>query len=90
MGIFCFLCWYYPIGLWNNAEPTGQVHSRGTLACLFIWVCMLWSSSLAHLLIAGLETADAASGLATIIFELLLLFCGYVVLEPSLECLIQC
>ncbi|KAE8361546.1 ABC multidrug transporter [Aspergillus caelatus] len=84
MGIFCFLCWYYPIGLWRNAEPTDQVHSRGTLAYLFIWVCMLWSSSLAHLLIAGLETADAASGLATIIFELLLLFCGVVATREAL------
>lgn len=47
---------------------------------------MVWSSSLAHLLIAGLETADAASGLATILFELLLLFCGYVMFTiPNLR-----
>ncbi|KAF7177256.1 hypothetical protein CNMCM7691_005146 [Aspergillus felis] len=68
MGIFCFLC----------------ALSRNTSMLIYLGVYVLWSSSLAHLLIAGLETADAASGLATIIFELLLLFCGVITTHEAL------
>jgi ABC-2 type transporter. len=76
LSIVCFFSWYYPIGLWRNAEPTDAVESRGILAFLYIWAILLFASSLAYLLIAGLDSAEAASGLATVLFEFLLLFCG--------------
>ncbi|KAL4924502.1 ABC-2 type transporter-domain-containing protein [Aspergillus undulatus] len=76
IGVLCFVAWYYPIGLYRNAEPTDAVHSRGFLVFLLIWAMMLSTSTLAHLLIAGLGSGEAASGLATILYELLLLFCG--------------
>ncbi|KAL1957007.1 hypothetical protein VTO42DRAFT_6496 [Malbranchea cinnamomea] len=76
MAVFCFLTWYYPIGLWRNAEHTDAVHSRGVLIFLFLWVTMLFGSSFAHMLIAGFETEEAASGLANILSIMLYAFCG--------------
>jgi ATP-binding cassette subfamily G (WHITE) protein 2 (PDR) len=34
MGVLTYFCWYYPIGFYRNAEPTGQVASRGGLMFL--------------------------------------------------------
>jgi ABC-type multidrug transport system permease subunit len=31
MAVFIFLCWYYPIGLYRNAEPSDAVSERGAL-----------------------------------------------------------
>jgi ATP-binding cassette, subfamily G (WHITE), member 2, PDR len=28
MAVLMFFCWYYPIGLYRNAEPTDAVHER--------------------------------------------------------------
>jgi ATP-binding cassette subfamily G (WHITE) protein 2 (PDR) len=28
MAVLMFFCWYYPIGLYRNAEPTDVVHER--------------------------------------------------------------
>ncbi|KAL4902000.1 hypothetical protein BDW74DRAFT_66603 [Aspergillus multicolor] len=76
MAIFCFLVWYYPVGLYNNAEYTDTVHSRSLLALLNIWAVFLFASSLAHLLIAGIEVAEIASSLSNILFIMMYAFCG--------------
>lgn len=40
-GLFLFVLWYYPIGLYRNAEPTNTVHERGALTFIlmqeFMW-----------------------------------------------------
>jgi ATP-binding cassette subfamily G (WHITE) protein 2 (PDR) len=40
-GLFLFVCWYYPIGLYRNAEPTHSVNERGALTFIlmqqFMW-----------------------------------------------------
>ena len=33
LGTIAYFCWYYPVGLYVNAEPTNQVVSRGVLTC---------------------------------------------------------
>lgn len=35
MAVIIFVCFYYPIGLYENAQPTDQVHERGALFFLF-------------------------------------------------------
>ncbi|KAJ5627684.1 ABC multidrug transporter C [Penicillium lividum] len=71
-----FVCWYYPIGLYSNAEPTDSVHERGALMFLLIWTFLLFTSTFAHMIIAGIELAETGGNLANLFFSLCLVFCG--------------
>lgn len=76
MSVLIFVCWYYPIGLYRNAEPTDAVAERGALMFLFILTFLLFTSTFAHMIIAGIELAETGSNLANLIFSLCLIFCG--------------
>ncbi|KAA8651385.1 ABC drug exporter AbcA [Aspergillus tanneri] len=76
MSVLMFLCWYYPIGLYHNAEPTGAVNLRGTQMWLMIWTFLLFSSTFAHLMITAFEATENAGNLGNLLFLLCLLFCG--------------
>lgn len=78
MALIMFLCWYYPVGLYRNAEPTDAVHERGVLMFLFIWTFMLFTSTFTHMCIAGIESAEEGGNVANLAFSLTLIFCGYV------------
>ncbi|KIY49372.1 pleiotropic drug resistance protein PDR [Fistulina hepatica ATCC 64428] len=71
-----FFSWYYPIGFYQNAIPTHEVHERGALMFLFIVQFCLFASTFSHLAIAGIATAEAGSNLAGLCFQMCLLFCG--------------
>ncbi|KAL2866024.1 pleiotropic drug resistance family ABC transporter [Aspergillus lucknowensis] len=76
MAALVFFCWYYPIGLYNNAKPTGAVTERGGLMFLLIWTFLLFTSTFAHMVIAGIELAETGGNIATLLFSLCLIFCG--------------
>ncbi|KAL2867828.1 putative ABC multidrug transporter [Aspergillus lucknowensis] len=76
MAILAFIVWFYPVGLHQNAEYTDTVHIRSFLTLLVLWVAFLFASSFAHMLIAGIGSADLASALANILFILMYAFCG--------------
>ncbi|KAI9831805.1 MAG: hypothetical protein M1819_004702 [Sarea resinae] len=78
MAVVMFLCWYYPIGLYRNAEPTGAVHERGALMFLLIWTFMLFTSTFTNMIIAGIETAETGGNIANLLFSLTLIFCGVI------------
>jgi ABC-type multidrug transport system permease subunit len=82
VAVFCFLVWYYPVGLYQNAQQTDTIHSRSTLALLAIWVSFLFASSFAHMLIAGIESAEIASSLSTVFYIMMYIFSG-VLAGPS-------
>lgn len=79
-AIFCatllWACWYYPIGLYGNAEYTNAVTERGALMWLMIVVFLLFASSFAHMIIAGMGDAETGGNIANVLFSLSLLFCG--------------
>ncbi|KAF2020714.1 hypothetical protein BU24DRAFT_7207 [Aaosphaeria arxii CBS 175.79] len=75
-AVFIFLCWYYPIGLYRNAEPTDAVHLRGAQMFLLVWTFLLFTSTFAHMVIAGVEMAEAGGNIANLAFSLCLVFCG--------------
>lgn len=77
-----FLCWYYPIGLWRNAEPTDSVQERGGLMWLLIVSFLFFTTTFAHMVIAAVESAETGGNIANVIFSLSLVFCGYV--DPNL------
>jgi ATP-binding cassette, subfamily G (WHITE), member 2, PDR len=76
MALLCFFVWYYPVGFYRNAEPTDSVHIRGFLSLLIVWVTFLMASSLAHMLIAGVDSEDMASAYATLLSIMMYAFCG--------------
>jgi len=76
MAALTFVCWYYPIGLHRNAQATDAVTERGGLMFLYIWAFYIWTSTFAHAIIAGVETAEAGGNLANLFFSLCLIFCG--------------
>jgi ATP-binding cassette subfamily G (WHITE) protein 2 (PDR) len=87
MAVLIFITWYYPIGLRQNAVEADQVVERGALMFLFILTFMIFAGTFAHMIIAGIETAEAAGALINLLFSLSLIFCGYVTLaivHPSL------
>jgi ABC-type multidrug transport system permease subunit len=76
MSLLIFVCWYYPIGLYRNTELTHDLHERGALMFLLIWTFLLFTSTFAHMVIAGIELAETGGNLANLIFSLCLIFCG--------------
>lgn len=84
MAFLIFVCWYYPIGLYRNAEPTDSVHERGALMFLLIWSFLLFTSTFAHMMIAGIELAETGGNLANLLFSLCLIFCGVLAPPQSL------
>ena len=81
VGTLAYFCWYYPIGLYANAEPTHAVKERGALMWLFINSFFVYTSTMGLMCISFLELADNAANLATILFTMCLNFCG--VLKPG-------
>ena len=70
---------YYPIGLYNDAAYSDAVQERGALVFLFVLAFLVFSSTFAHMVIAGIETAETAGNLANLLFSFALLFNGVLV-----------
>ncbi|KAK6461714.1 multidrug resistance protein [Scheffersomyces coipomensis] len=75
-GTISFFCWYYPVGLYRNAEPTDQVHSRGVLMWLLITGFYVFTSTMGHLCLSFNEIPDNAGNLSTFLFTMCTNFCG--------------
>lgn len=97
MAAIIFFCWlvtpifrshtanfrrYYPIGLFRNAIPDGQVTERGGLMFLLILGFMIFTSTFTDMVIAGVESAETGGNIAQLMFSLTLIFNG-VLAGPS-------
>lgn len=82
MATLVFVSWYYPIGMYRNAIPDGQVVERGGLMWMFCWLFLLFTSTFSTMVIAGIETAETGGNLGQLLFSLTLVFCG-VLAGPS-------
>ncbi|KAH8734526.1 ABC-2 type transporter-domain-containing protein [Ilyonectria robusta] len=80
MAVLCFVCWYFPTGLYRNAYPTDSVDSRGVTVLLFIWLFLMFTSTFANMIIAGFDSDEVAGGLVTLIMVMIFSFCG--ILSP--------
>lgn len=76
MAVFCFLVWFYPVGLYRNMEATDSVHIRSFHTLLLVLATFLFASALAHMLIAGSPNEEVAGALATLLSIMLYAFCG--------------
>lgn len=84
MAVIMYFAWYYPVGLYRNAEPTGQVTERGALMFLFLLMFLLFTGTFSTFIIAGFETAEAGGNMANLMFTLCLIFCGVLATEDTL------
>lgn len=76
MAALMYFCWYYPVGLYRNAQPSDQVTERGALMFLLLLCFLLFTSTFTDFMIAGFETAEAGANMANLLFMLCLIFCG--------------
>jgi ATP-binding cassette, subfamily G (WHITE), member 2, PDR len=76
MAVLMYVCWYYPVGLYHNAEATNQVTERGALMFLLLLGFLIFTSTFTDFIIAGFETAEAGGNIANLLFTLCLIFCG--------------
>lgn len=84
MAVLIYVCWYYPLGLYRNAEATGETTERGLLVFLFILLFMVFAGTFATLVISGQETAEAGGNLSDLLVNLCLIFCGVLVASDDL------
>jgi len=84
MAALMYFCWYYPVGLYRNAEPTDAVTERGALMFLFLLMFMLFTGTFSTLIIAGFETAEGGAQIANVMFMLCLVFCGVLATPDSM------
>jgi len=78
-SVIIFLCMYYPIGMFRNAEATHTVVQRGGLMFFLMWTFMMFGSSFTNMVVAGVDTAELGAIIAVILFALSLIFCGVLV-----------
>ncbi|KKY26811.1 putative abc transporter [Diplodia seriata] len=81
-AVLLFFTWYYPIGLYRNAE--GAVTERGALMFLLIWAFLMFTSTFTDMVIAGMEAAEAGGNMANLLFMLTLIFCGVLATKEQL------
>ena len=58
MDALALFTWYYAIGSYRNAIPTGPVTERGRPMFLLIWTFYLYSSTFVHMIVAAVASAD--------------------------------
>lgn len=83
MAVPIFFGLYYPVGMYRNAESTGSeaVQERGALFFLLTLTFLLFTSTFANMVIAGVGSAETGGNIASSLFSMSLIFCGYVPLH---------
>jgi ABC-type multidrug transport system permease subunit len=70
-----FLLWYFPTGIYRNAEGSERVE-RGALLFLLIWAFFLFMATFAVMVASGIKQAPIAANITVVLYQLMLLFCG--------------
>lgn len=78
MAVIVFFCFYYPIGLQDNAAAAGATAERGGLFFLFVLQFLLFASTFTHMIIAAIPDAETGGNIANLMFSLCLIFCGVI------------
>ncbi|KAK7047753.1 Multidrug resistance protein [Paramarasmius palmivorus] len=84
MAVVVYCCWYFPIGMYKNARYTDATTEREGLMFLFILAFMLFTSTFTDLIIAGIDSAETGGNIATLAFQMCLIFCGVLVTRENL------
>ncbi|KAH8812853.1 ATP-binding cassette transporter [Xylogone sp. PMI_703] len=75
-SVFMWALFYYPVGLYKNAQAAGQGAERGALMWLLFWQFLIWVSTFAHMCISFASSTDAGGNIANFLFVFIFFFCG--------------
>lgn len=78
MAVPFYFSWYYPIGLYRNAEASDAVVARGGIMFTFLLMFLMFASTFSSMMIAGIEQAGTAINISQFMFSLCLIFNGQV------------
>lgn len=84
VGTIAFFCWYYPVGLYQNAVPTDTVHERGAYVWLLLTAFYVYTSTMGQMCNSFIELKDNAANLATLLFTMCLSFCGVLATKDAM------
>lgn len=76
VGVLLYVLFYYLTGMNNNAKLSDSVNERSALMFLLLWAFMLFESTFANMVIAGVEMAEVGATVSLILFAFCLIFCG--------------
>lgn len=71
-----FVPFYYLVGMNENAIPTDSVTERGGLMFFLLWTVLVFESTFADMVIAGVETAEVGAVIGLLLFAMSLIFSG--------------
>lgn len=75
-GLVIYVTFYYLTGMQHNAEPSDSVTERGGLMFLLLWIFMLFQSTFATMVVAGVDMAEVGATISLLLFSFSLIFCG--------------
>ena len=78
-SVLMWAFFYFPIGLYKNADAADQGMERGVLMWLLFLAWLMWVSTFAHFCISFSETAEDGGNAANFMFVLVNFFCGALV-----------
>ncbi|KAJ4368375.1 Multidrug resistance protein [Neocucurbitaria cava] len=84
VSVIAFVCWYYPLGMWQNASAVGELNERGGLTFLFIWSLMILFQTLSQMLMTIMPDVPTGINIANLLFMLSLIFSGVLVAPYAL------
>ncbi|CAG9936386.1 unnamed protein product [Clonostachys rosea f. rosea IK726] len=84
VGVLLYVLFYYLTGMNNNAKLSDSVNERSALMFLLLWAFMLFESTFANMVIAGVEMAEVGATVSLILFAFCLIFCGVIVSRTAL------
>ncbi|KAL6943216.1 ATP-binding cassette multidrug transporter pdr5 [Hanseniaspora osmophila] len=83
-GTIAFFCYYYPVGMYNNASHAGQLHERGALFWLYAVGYYVYIGSTALMVAAPFEIIATGGNLASLMFTMALSFNGVLVSRENM------
>lgn len=84
IGTISFFCFYYPVGLYQNALDAHQLHERGALFWLLCVAFSIFTITFGQVCMAALELYENAAMLANTCFILCITFCGVLMPKNSM------
>ena len=78
MAILLFITWYFPLGMYRHTVVSGpDAVGRGALVLGLLWCYTLFCSTFSQMLATIMPDAATGVNVASLLYSLALIFCGY-------------
>ena len=82
IGTLGFLCWFYPVGFYNNMTATDAVSERTALTWLIVVAFYVYTPTFGQMCAAAFDVGDVGTNVASLCFTMAFSFCG-VLMYPT-------